>query len=90
MTLSPADKALSESREAIGLQLQQNRRLLAHTLETPDKFPRSFIMQYLIENKAHKGLPIIQLTQSGFMLLRRIAQALYCANRLRRNLKKSH
>lgn len=60
----------SEQRELLCLQLQQNRRVIAHMLTDSGKdFPRSFTMRLFTKNKPAVGLRLFRFISYGFSFL---------------------
>ena len=62
---------LIRQRVCLRQQLQQNRQLMLGRINDADKvFPRSIIIQNILQKKSSKIIPIIHLSLAGLRLFR--------------------
>lgn len=89
MNTPTIDKSLSNRREFLCQDLQQNRRLMAHQIRTKEaSFPRSIAMRFLSQKKSSDRKPIVYWSLVGISLFRNVAQAIYIASLLKRKVLK--
>ena len=70
MKVAKARSTLSEQRENICLQIQQNRRSLSNILTDSDhSFPRSYTLQFLTHKRLASGLMLLRLIARGLRFL---------------------